>query len=248
MGTHNLGTMLRSCARLTLQVGTPLRSLCSKHPPHGSFVPHFRNSQQRLSTEWINPTTNHVWTDSEIDEKLSTQPRHKPENMADRLSIGFLRAAYWTFNKVTGYRAENPSPASVAFRLIFLESVAAVPGMVAAQHRHFRSLRTLDRDHGWIHTLLEEAENERMHLLVFVTMKQPGPFFRAAVVGAQGIFMTAFVAAYCIYPPLCHRFVGYLEEEAVHTYSDIIKSIDNGSLEEWKTELAPQIAVDYWHM
>merc|ERR1712086_684074 len=143
----NLGTMLRSCARLTLQVGTPLRSLCSKHPPHGSFVPHFRNSQQRLSTEWINPTTNHVWTDSEIDEKLSTQPRHKPENMADRLSIGFLRAAYWTFNKV--------------------------PGMVAAQHRHFRSLRTLDRDYGWIHTLLEEAENERMHLLTFLNAFPP---------------------------------------------------------------------------
>jgi len=77
---------------------------------------------------------------------------------------------------------------------------------------------------------------------------EQGPFFRAAVVGAQGIFMTAFVAAYCIYPPLCHRFVGYLEEEAVHTYSDIITSIDNGRLEDWKTELAPQIAVDYWHL
>ena len=24
------------------------------------------------------------------------------------------------------------------------------------------------RDHGWIHTLLEEAENERMHLLTFL--------------------------------------------------------------------------------
>lgn len=25
-----------------------------------------------------------------------------------------------------------------------------------------RSLRKMERDHGWIHTLLEEAENERM--------------------------------------------------------------------------------------
>jgi hypothetical protein len=31
----------------------------------------------------------------------------------------------------------------------------------------------MDRDHGWIHTLLEEAENERMHLLTFVKLKQP---------------------------------------------------------------------------
>ena len=39
--------------------------------------------------------------------------------------------------------------------------------------RHLRSLRRMNRDHGWIHTLLEEAENERMHLLTFVQLKQP---------------------------------------------------------------------------
>jgi threonyl-tRNA synthetase len=38
----------------------------------------------------------------------------------------------------------------------------------------------------WIHTLLEEAENERMHLLTFMSMKKPGPFFRASVVITQG--------------------------------------------------------------
>jgi len=42
-----------------------------------------------------------------------------------------------------------------------LETVAGVPGMVGAMARHLRSLRTMTRDHGWIHTLLEEAENER---------------------------------------------------------------------------------------
>ena len=99
----------------------------------------------------VNPTTNHVWSDEEIKERLSVQPRYQPTNLADRLCVRFLKTAYWTFNKVTGYEAANPTPESVAFRLIFLESVAAVPGMVAAQHRHFRSLRTLERDYGWIH-------------------------------------------------------------------------------------------------
>jgi ubiquinol oxidase len=68
-------------------------------------------------------------------------------------------------------------------RIIVLESVAGVPGMVGGTLRHLRSLRLLvrstssavnkkkaetdeqRRDGGWIHTLLEEAENERMHLL-----------------------------------------------------------------------------------
>ena len=39
---------------------------------------------------------------------------------------------------------------------------------------------------GWIHTLLEEAENERMHLMTFLELKKPGPLFRLAVLGAQG--------------------------------------------------------------
>ena len=44
--------------------------------------------------------------------------------------------------------------------------------------RHLASLRRVQRDHGWIHTLLEEAENERMHLLVAVQLKQPSFAFR----------------------------------------------------------------------
>jgi hypothetical protein len=51
--------------------------------------------------------------------------------------------------------------------------------------RHLRSLRRMDHDHGWIHTLLEEAENERMHLLTFIRLKQPGPLFRLSVVATQ---------------------------------------------------------------
>lgn len=51
--------------------------------------------------------------------------------------------------------------------------------------RHMRSLRTMQRDNGWIHTLLEEAENERMHLLTFMQLRQPGILFRGAVLLAQ---------------------------------------------------------------
>lgn len=52
--------------------------------------------------------------------------------------------------------------------------------------RHLRSLRTMSRDNGWIHTLLEEAENERMHLLTFMQLRNPGIMFRAAVIAGQG--------------------------------------------------------------
>ena len=45
------------------------------------------------------------------------------------------------------------------------------------------------RDHGWIHALLAEAENERMHLLISLEIRKPGPFFRAAVIGTQAAFL-----------------------------------------------------------
>jgi hypothetical protein len=63
--------------------------------------------------------------------------------------------------------------------------------MVAGMLRHMKSLRSMQRDHGWIHTLLEEAENERMHLLTFLKLREPGPLFRAAVILAQGVFFNA---------------------------------------------------------
>ena len=42
----------------------------------------------------------------------------------------------------------------------------------------------MERDRGWIHTLLEEAENERMHLHTFLAVKKPSTLFRLGVVGA----------------------------------------------------------------
>lgn len=49
-----------------------------------------------------------------------------------------------------------------------LETVAAVPGMVAGMLRHLTSLRKMTHDGGWIHHLLHEAENERMHLMIWM--------------------------------------------------------------------------------
>lgn len=129
-------------------MGTHFRNSPSSHP---LGVPK-RIERVVAKGEWVNPTHNHVWSEEELDKVLSTQPRHQPETFAERVVNSTLKGVYWTFNKVTGYRAADPTPDSVAFRLIFLESIAGVPGMIAAQHRHFRSLRHMDRDYGWIHT------------------------------------------------------------------------------------------------
>jgi ubiquinol oxidase len=225
---------------------------------------------------WANPFQHSVWTQDEVDSVRVTH--REVQSISDKIAYNAVQLARWLalsctpapqrrapahlpsmlirtppavgryFDKLSGYNPHKLTKEIVLNRAIFLETVAGCPGMAGGMMRHLSSLRNMRRDHGWIHTLLEEAENERMHLLTFVQIKRPGPFFRAAVVSAQGVFMTAFVATYLVNPSICHRFVGYLEEEAVHTYSDIIKAIDSGMLADWQTELAPPIAVDYWHL
>mmetsp|Transcript_29977 Transcript_29977/g.50998 ORF Transcript_29977/g.50998 Transcript_29977/m.50998 type:complete len:193 (+) Transcript_29977:315-893(+) len=124
--------------------------------------------------------------------------------------------------------------------------------MVAAIIRHFRSLRNMARDGGMLNMFLEEANNERMHLLTFIRMKEPGYLFRAAVIGAQVGFGSFFLTAYVINPSWCHRFIGYIEEEACHTYTKILTEMDcapSGSeLADWRTDDAPKIAKAYWHL
>ncbi len=119
---------------------------------------------------------------------------------------------YHCFNYITGYKPTNTSVKSIEWRLIVLESVAGVPGFVAAGFRHFRSLRRLQRDHGWIATLLEEAENERMHLLVCLQMFNASFITRSLVIAAQVCMTPLLMATYAVHPPAMHRFVGYLEE------------------------------------
>lgn len=96
------------------------------------------------------------------------------------------------------------------------------------------SLTTFQRDGAWIHTLLEEAENERMHLLTFLSLKQPGFWLRALVLASQGVFYNVFFATYLFAPKAAHRFVACLEEEAVVTYTRLIDDIQEGRLPEWE--------------
>lgn len=134
-------------------------------------------------------------------------------------------------------------------RMIFLETVAGVPGMCGAMTRHLHSLRTMRRDRGWISTLLAEAENERMHLMTFINeRKECGMLFRGAILATQGLVWNAYFVAYLVSPRFCHSFVGYLEEEAVTTYTKALKAIDSGSLQAWQTHPASEIARKYWHM
>lgn len=195
---------------------------------------------------------NHIWTEEEIAErKLTSNLKHVPQSFGDALIQKSVRVAYHTFNFLTGYNADDPPVSSIGYRLIILESVAGVPGMLGGMFRHFRSLRQLERDHGFIFTLLEEAENERMHLIVCMNFFEASPLTRFVVSAAQ-VAMTPFLAGlYLLRPQYLHRFVGYLEETAVHTYTNIVKLSETPGTKlhaAWAGTPAPIAAIHYWKM
>ena len=105
------------------------------------------------------------------------EPHRKPEGLRDRIAFAFVKFlrvfADLFFRKRYGHRA------------VVLETVAAVPGMVAGLLQHLRSIRRMRDDQGWVKELLDEAENERMHLMTFIQVAQPTLFERGLIMIAQ---------------------------------------------------------------
>ncbi|KAK7092901.1 uncharacterized protein [Littorina saxatilis] len=187
-----------------------------------------------------------IWSEDQLhDVQITHTP---PEGFVDKLAFFSVKMLRGGFDIFSGFKVGQRNEHKWLKRIIFLETVAGVPGMVAAMMRHMISLRRMQRDHGWIHTLLEEAENERMHLMTALQLKQPSWIFKTAVIGSQGVFVTLFGIWYAISPKFCHRFVGYLEEEAVKTYTKCLEDINGGPLKHWQTQEAPDVAVRYWQL
>ncbi|RDX42476.1 alternative oxidase [Lentinus brumalis] len=261
-----------SCPRMNIMAGKKPDEKSTLGP--GAEGPHIKDLPPKAPVP-VNPTEKVIQGDWVLfhpvytaEELRSVQVLSRDaKTFSDKLAHSFVKLARWAFDFASGYK-HKPLPPNASEmsleelrkggylmdetqwlrRILFLESIAAVPGMVAAALRHLRSLRLMRRDHGWIHTLLEEAENERMHLMTFMTLKNPSPLFRAMVLGAQGVFYNAFFLCYLISPSTCHRFVGHLEEEAVLTYTRCIQEIEAGRLPAWTDLPAPAIAKDYWRL
>ena len=162
---------------------------------------------------------------------------HPAKDLSDRFA--------YAFTKLLRFFADAFFARRYGHRAVVLETVAAVPGMVAGALQHLQSLRRMEDDRGWIHTLLEEAENERMHLMTFMHIARPSRIERVLIILAQGIFYNSFFLLYLLSPRTAHRVTGYFEEEAVHSYTEYLAGVDDGT---YANVPAPKIAIDYWKL
>ncbi|MBT3400105.1 MAG: oxidase [Rhodospirillaceae bacterium] len=177
-------------------------------------------------------------SDMTTDSQAEYKNEHRtPQGFSDHFALAlvkFLRFfADVFFAKRYGHRA------------IVLETVAAVPGMVGGLLQHLKALRHIRDDQGWIRELLDEADNERMHLMTFVLIARPTTFERFVVMATQAVFYNFYFFLYLFAPKTAHRVVGYFEEEAVVSYTHYLGEIDAGRQ---PNVPAPQLAIDYWKL
>ncbi|KAJ2307375.1 inducible alternative oxidase 2 [Coemansia sp. RSA 2706] len=183
-------------------------------------------------------TMAHTWTTSDLESIDIGATKHRvPDLISDKLALWAVKSA----RKPTDVFFRN----KYLHRSVMLEVVAAVPGMVGGLIRHIKSLQGMRHDGGWIGHLLHEAENERMHLMTWMEVGKPVLWERALIATVQTGFFAVFSLLYMVSPRTAHRVVGYLEEEAVTSYTHFIAEIDAGRVENVK---APEIAVAYWNL
>lgn len=180
-------------------------------------------------------TARHCKTTMPLQKSL--QKHRPPSSYRDRAALAFVKFLRFFadafFAKRYGHRA------------VVLETVAAVPGMVGGTLQHLRALRRMESDRGWIRQLLDEAENERMHLMTFIEIAKPSRLERVLIVLVQGVFYNIFFLLYLVSPETAHRIVGYLEEEAVYSYTEYLAGVEDGS---YDNVPAPKVALDYWKL
>lgn len=167
--------------------------------------------------------------------KADLSHHHVPVSFSDRAAAAIARSL--------GCLAATLFSRRYGDRVIVLETIAAVPGMVAATLLHLKCLRRMIDDHGWVRTFMDEAENQRAHLMAFVAIRKPSRLERLLIVAAQGIFYNAYFLLHLCSPRTAHRLTGYLAEAAVRGYTFYLQRIESGQEE---NAPAPPPAVAYW--
>jgi ubiquinol oxidase len=172
-----------------------------------------------------------------IINKTDFTAHRPPITVSDRLAHRAVGAARACADRIFGDRYGH--------RAVVLETIAAVPGLVAASLLHLKCLRRMTDDRGWIRTLMDEAENQRAHLMVFVEAARPSLAERLLILLAQGVFYNAFFLLHLVSARTAHRLAAYMAEDALRGYADYLRGIQTGRHDD---PAAPPIARAYWNL
>jgi ubiquinol oxidase len=172
-----------------------------------------------------------------IIDKTDLERHHVPTSFSDRFAQGLVHTARWLAERSFGNRYGH--------RAVVLETIAAVPAMAAANLLHLKHLRRMTDDGGWIRSLMDEAENQRAHLMMFVENARPSAAERVLVIIAQWLFYNFYFVLYLISAHTAHRLAAYMAEDALRGYAEYLESLESGDSENPR---APAFARAYWNL
>lgn len=164
---------------------------------------------------------------------------HKPQGIRDWVAFAWIKMMIFGADIIS--RRPKMNEKLFLRRLLYLETMGAAVGLAAPTAQHMRHvIQFKGGEEGQIiNHLVEESDNERVHLYAILELKRPSLPTRIAVLMFQTAFFLMFTTIHFISPRVGFRYIGYLEEEAFDTYTKIIKGIDEGTLPEWKNYPAP---------
>lgn len=150
---------------------------------------------------------------------------HSTESRRDILAFAIVR---WIKNSAERRFAER-----YACRAVALENIATVPGTVVLWLDRVRLVRLSADDRAHI---CDEVETERKHQYTFERLSERKWSDRVYARAIKTIFSLAYGCAYLFDRKLCHRMVGYLEEEVCLSYTQYLTKIRNGTVENRELE------------
>jgi len=192
-----------------------------------------------------------IWSQEEMKNIELTH--YQPKTITEYLAfwtIAYIRfvndlLSGWIFGRLFGWF--NFGENNWLLRICLYESIGNLPGSMFAMVRHLKAIRHIRRDYGWIHSMLLEADNERVHLLLSLNLYKPGIFFRYFTIVKEFLFGNFLFLAYLISPEYCHRFAGYLEEAALTLYTQLMQDLDKKRLPIFERECLP-FAREYYQL
>ena len=84
-----------------------------------------------------------------------------------------------------------------------------------------------------------------VHLMTFREIAEPNLLDRLFIRTAQISFFGIYTVVYALSPATAHRMIGYIEEEAIHSYTHFIDEVEAGNI---PNVPAPKLAIQYWNL
>merc|ERR1719210_402220 len=146
----------------------------------------------------------------------------RPGSLSDSAAYGATRFLSCSVDLVSGLSMSRER--WWMRRLLFLSTLSGAPAR-ALEVAEGQQKNLGDK---WARTLLTEADKERARLAILMEVRSSGPVARTLLEGGQAILSRSFVAAHFALPRFCKWFAGYVEEEQVKAYTQLLEDIDAG--------------------